>query len=276
MAILLGRHLILAGALVGSSRYYAWAVLDVENWSSRPAVTASSIQQALRQIETQALASAGIDTARVARQPRGDGAILALPGDIAKEVITTEFVEALREGISEYDANCSPDESIRLRLALHAGEALEGEGEWAGQPVVVACRLVDSSVIKRVLAAATGCPLALIVSSAWYDAVVREGYVAADGYREVWVEAKTFADFAWVKTPGRTSVPGLLPADDAASRRASGSAARSSPPSPGPDPGREGRVNVSGNAVTHSTVHGGVVFGNQYNHRRDPDSGSGQ
>jgi hypothetical protein len=199
---------------VRRSRYCLLTVLDVEDWSGRSAVNAANIQAALRRIESRALAEAGIDGASIIRQSRGDGAILALPGDIAKEIVTTRFVEALREAILEYDADCAPGESMRVRLSLNAGDVLEGDGEWAGQPVIAACRLVDSALIKRVLAASTGSPLALIVSAAWYDAVIKEGHASADGYQKVWVEEKTFAEVAWVKVPGRTTPPGLRPEDD--------------------------------------------------------------
>jgi hypothetical protein len=260
---------------VPGSRYYAWAVLDVEDWSSRPAVSGARIQRALSQLVTQSLASADIDPARVARQPRGDGAVLALPGDIAKEVITAEFVEALREAVSEYDLNCAPADLIRLRLALHAGEGLAGDGEWAGRPVITACRLVDSPVLKRVLAASIGYSLAVIVSSDWYNAVVREGYVAADGYREVWAEVKSFADFAWVKVPGCSSPPGLLPEDHAARHRApASSVAPSSPSAPadrGDDSGGWGGINISGNQFYGRSS---INLGKQYNYgsgRQDQD-----
>src|SRR5690242_3032930 len=101
------------GGLMRRSRYYAWAVLDVEDWSGRPAVNAANIQDALRRTEDRALAIAQIDQAFVKRQPRGDGAILALPGDVPKEMITTQFVEALREAVEEHDADCDSRESIR-------------------------------------------------------------------------------------------------------------------------------------------------------------------
>ena len=209
------------------SRYYAWAALDVENWSGRPAVNEANIQNALRGLEKRALAGAGIDLARVSgRQSRGDGAILALPGDVAKELITAQFVEALRESLLEHDADCDPADSIRMRLSLHAGDVLEGEGEWAGQPVIAVSRLVDSAVIKRVLAAAAPSPLALIVSGAWYDAVVREGHVSDQGYREVRFCEKTFIGSAWVKVPGRTCPPGLLHEDDPRQYREAPSPAR--------------------------------------------------
>jgi len=263
------------GDWVGRSRYYSIAVLDVENWSSRPAVSAANIQAALKRIEGQGLARAGIDSARVGRQPRGDGAILTLPGDVAKELVTAQFVEGLREAILEHDADCAPEESIRIRLSLHAGDVIDGEGEWAGQPVIVASRLVDSAVIKRVLAASAASPMALIISGDWYDAVIKEGHVSAEGYRKVWVEEKTFAGVAWVKVPGRTRPPGLLPDDDPGQHRKDGDGTR---------PPREPRSGETGDYVDNSvnygsilrasTIEGDVVFGNKYGEA--PRSGRGE
>jgi hypothetical protein len=234
----------------------------VEDWSGRPAVNAANIQDALRRIEDRALASARIDRAFVKRQARGDGAILALPADVAKEMITAQFVEALREAIDDHDADCDSRESIRIRLALHAGDVIEGEGEWAGQAVIAACRLVDSAVLKRVLAASVPSPLALIVSDDWYDAVVKEGHVPGQGYRQVWVQEKTFAGRAWVKVPGRTQPPGLRPEDDPGQQRD----AAPTPPhaaGAGPATGYPDVVNNNDGMFTGATIRGDVVVGNK-------------
>lgn len=249
---------------MGRSRYYSIAVLDVENWSSRPGVSAANIQGALKRIEALGLAAAGIDSAQVGRQPRGDGAILALPGDVAKELITAKFVEALREAVLEHDADCVPEESIRIRLCLHAGDVIDGEGEWAGQPVIVACRLVDSAVIKRVLTAAVGNPLALIISSDWYDAVIKEGHVSAEGYRKVWVKEKTFAGLAWVKVPGRGRPPGLLPEDDPGQHHGNDGTGLRREPQPRWTENYVDNPAKNVNIVRDTTVNGDVVFRDKY------------
>jgi hypothetical protein len=243
------------------SRYYAWAVLDVENWSSRSAVNEANIQAALRRIESRALASAGIESKHVVRQPRGDGAILALPSHVAKELITDQFVEALREAVLDHDATCSPEDSVRIRLSLHAGDVIEGEGEWAGQPVIIASRLVDSAVIKRVLAAAVGSPLAVIVSSDWYRAVIKEGHASSDGYQEVWVEEKTFTDAAWVKVPGRSRPPGLRPEDSAAPHHGDGG---QHVPPPGEAQSYIDRSVHYGPHIQDATFNADVIFGDKY------------
>jgi hypothetical protein len=255
------------GSRMRRSRYRVLAVLDVEDWSGRSAVNAANIQRALRRIETEALTEADIDVRGVGRQSRGDGAVLALPGDVAKEVVTTRFVEALRESIAEYNADCAPGESVRIRLSLNAGDVLEGDGEWAGQPVIAACRLVDSAVIKRVLAASTGSPLVVVVSAAWYDAVIKEGHASGEEYREVWVEEKTFSSVAWVKVPGRTSPPGLRSEDDPVWHDQGGSRGDAADPSRGSQPGRTGgdagNIVNHGNFVQASKIAGDVVFGNK-------------
>ena len=254
---------------MSASRYYIWAIHDVEDWSSRPAVVQARIQQVLRGVEARALARAEVDPARVGRQPTGDGAVLAIPGDVPKELITTKFVDALGEGIEEHDADCPAAEVIRLRLALHAGESPAGQSEWAGPGVVDASRLLDSAVLRRVLAAATGSALALIVSGDWYRAVIGEGYAPSGGYQKVWVEAKKFADFAWVRVPGQTQPPGLLPEDyprrDGRPPGAGGEGGAPGQQPPGPGMSISNSGSIGGVAdFRGATVHDGVSFGNNY------------
>jgi len=261
---------------VSASRHYIWAIHDIEDWSSRPAVVQARIQQALRRIEARALAQAGVDPTRVGRQPTGDGAVLAVPGDIPKELITTKYVDALCEGVEEHDAECPAAETIRLRLALHAGESPAGQGEWAGPGIVAASRLVDAPVLRRVMAAATGSALVLIVSDDWYRAVIREGYASGAGYQQVWVEAKKFADFAWVRVPGRTQPPGLLPEDHRKPQpdETSAGAGRAGGTShPAPDSGSGISNSGTYGDFRGSTFHGGFSFGNNYYGASDPGQG---
>jgi hypothetical protein len=254
-----------------TSRHYIWAIHDVEDWSSRPAVIQARIQQVLRRVEARALAEAGLDPVRVGRQSTGDGAVLAIPGDVPKELIATKYVDALCEGIDDHDAECGAAETIRLRLALHAGESPAGQDEWAGPGIVTASRLLEAAVLRRVLATATGSALALIVSDDWYRAVVKEGYAPGEGYQQVWVEAKKFADFAWVRVPGRTQPPGLLPEDRQKPHRddrspgagAEGSAATHPAPASGASISNSGTIGAFGD-FRGAVVHGDVGFGNNY------------
>jgi hypothetical protein len=252
---------------VHRSHYYVWAVLDVENWSSRPEVTGAKVQRALQDIQYQALTRAAIDPSTVQRQRAGDGGTLRIPGDVAKERVTTQFVSALLEILNEYNLNCGGGEEIRIRLALNAGDAVDGEGEWSSRALTVAHRLVNAAVVRRVLAAALGNPLVVVASGNWYDAVIKEGHAPKDGWQQIWVVEGTFADIAWVKVPGRTRPPGLGSQDDPSRHRLDGQ-----PSTLGSQDGTstnagDGEVDNSvthGNRYTFRDVLGDVVFGDKY------------
>jgi len=190
-------------------------VCDVEDWSSRPAVAQQRIQVALSGLMNRALTRIGIDGSTVPRGRRGDGMILALPGTMDKARVTTTLVDAVRECLFSYAIDAGDDEQIRLRLVLHAGEVVVGDGEFAGGSVVQACRLVDSHVTRQVLNASRGAPVVLAVSDDWYRATAGEGYVPKTGFEQVTVQEKSFRETAWIKVPGLSSVPGLTDDDRA-------------------------------------------------------------
>jgi hypothetical protein len=195
------------------SQYFSWFVVDIEDWGSRPGAIQAKIQNALSRITSRALDGGGIlpDSAR--RTSRGDGMILAFSADVPKERITDDFLKAVSDELELYNNNCPSVEAIRLRMSLHAGDAVDGKDQWAGAPVVLACRLVDSEVLHRVLTAATGNSLALIVSDSWYGAVIKEGHASGLGYAKIWLSVKNFEGSAWICVPGRSRPPGLLPRD---------------------------------------------------------------
>lgn len=198
---------------MNSSRYYAWVVLDIENWGGRPGSAQSRMQEALRGIIDRARSVCGIVEVAIRRTSRGDGVILGVPAEVAKETITGGFLKSLNRELRCYDDECLPDEEMRLRVSLHAGDAQDGGDEWAGNSVVVACRLVDSEILHRVLAAASSAVLAIIVSDLWYDAVLRERWADPTGYDQVSPRVKDYDGGAWIKVPGFSHPPGLLPSD---------------------------------------------------------------
>jgi hypothetical protein len=240
------------------SRYYAWAALDVEGWGDRPGMSQAGVLEAFERVTEQALLRAGIDPSRLLTSAEGDGTILAFPADIPKERITVQFVDVLREAVIDHNARCAGDEEIRLRVALNAGEMLGSANRVSGGPVVAACRLRDSDLLRRVLKASPGSPMAVIVSSEWYDAVIREGYAPKDGYRCVMVRNKEFARTAWVLVPGLTWPKGLTDADT---------------PPPDDVHGNRATPPRAGDAASGSHVDQSVTYGNRYNFDRSTFKG---
>ena len=211
------------------SRYHAMLVTDIEDWGGRPGAVQARLQEALGTILMQAIAAAGVDGGRVRRTSRGDGAIVAFPADVPKETITADLVKALNRGLRLHADECPVDETIRLRVALHAGDVQDRGDEWAGAAVVTACRLVDSEVLHRVLAAAASAVLAVIVSDEWFDAVLRERWADPTGYDPVRPAVKDYDRGAWIRVPGMSHPPGLRESDRAADGSLTGADGASAP-----------------------------------------------
>jgi hypothetical protein len=238
-----------------NSRYVVLVVCDVEDWSSRPAVAQQHIQVALSALMDRALVRIGINRSETSRALRGDGMIIVLPGSTDKSLVTTKLVDALREGLIEYTTRAGDDEQIRLRLVLHAGDAVIGDGELAGAAVVQACRVVDSDVTRRVLSASQGAPLVLAVTGSWHQSTIAEGFVSAKGFEKVTAQAKGFTEAVWIRVPGRTSVPGLTATDRPGTERMPTEASR-------PDRASHG-ISISG-GVVNGPVFNNPQFGGDY------------
>jgi class 3 adenylate cyclase len=230
------------------SRYLSLVVVDIENWSGRTAVIQAELQRELREIAEASAGVTGTAWPEVRVTTRGDGLVLGYPADVPKEHLSDHLVVALTRALRAYGGRCRPGADMRLRVALHAGDVLADGEEWSGRAVTVACRLVDSDVLHRVLTAADRAVLAVIVSGEWYEAVVRQGYAADAGFEEVWFEGKGCSGPAWVRVPGYSEPPGLTPAD----------LPRPDGPAPRDDAG--GQIVVHGDYVLHHKIsfHGPV------------------
>ena len=266
-SIRVGHHGVMnpgfAGGVVPGSRHYSWIVIDAEGWSGGPVRTAADTRDALWTIEDKALSSIGLRLSEVSWRAAGNGSIVALPGDIAKAKVTVRFVEALRQAVLDHDLEYRQGEPIRLRMALNSGEVIDGDG-WDDGSAITARQLVDSPVIKRVLAASVRSPLALIMSDEWHNAVMKEGY-AAEGYQEVWVEAEAFRGPAWIRVPGRSWPPGLLPEDDPTAHCQRDLGAVHAWQRPTGEPRFSGSVSADKVTVVQAqTVNGGMHIGDVY------------
>jgi len=154
---------------------------------------------------------------------------------------------------------------MRLRIALHAGDAHDGGDEWAGKPVNLACRLVDSEILHRVLAAASTAVLATIVSDDWYDAVLREGWADPVGFDPVVPNLKDYDGGAWIRVPGHLHPPGLRPSDVPGEQQEAAPHAEASVPGNGPV------ISIGGN-VGRDVIGGNSTVVN-YGHSAEPRRG---
>jgi tetratricopeptide (TPR) repeat protein len=158
----------------------------------------------------------GIDWGGCHHEDRGDGVlILAAPRE-PKSLFVNPLPIELAVALREYNSDQPPGRRIRLRMVLHAGEINYDENGVAATSVNVAFRLLEARALKSALRESYGV-LALIVSSWFFDEVVRHNTDDYASYRPVRVTVKETTAIGWIHLPDAPyspQTPGMLRPDD--------------------------------------------------------------
>ncbi|MFD1047660.1 SARP family transcriptional regulator, partial [Kibdelosporangium lantanae] len=139
--------------------------MDVVGFSAptRTHVHHSVVRTALYTLLEQAFSSIGVRWDECYHEDRGDGVLVTVPSTVAKSAFVA-LPTTLLDRLTEHNSRHPPDEQIRLRMALHAGEIQPDEHGLIGRALILAFRLLDSQVLRD----ATGV-LGVIVSAWFYD-----------------------------------------------------------------------------------------------------------
>jgi hypothetical protein len=136
-------------------------------------------------------------------EDRGDGVMVLIPPQIKVDRLLTTVLNRLRTSVRHYNEAANEAAQLRLRVAVHVGEA-----EWDGRGIVStalthAFRLLDAEPLKKAVRVAET-RLALAVSQRVYDDVVRHGRGQVDpgDYYKADVRVKETIDVAWIMVPG--------------------------------------------------------------------------
>jgi hypothetical protein len=151
---------------------------------------------------TTAFAEAGIPWDACVKEDVGDSILVLAPPTIPKGAFVGPLPQALTKALDSHNATHIPEERVKLRLSLHAGEITFDNYGIAGAPIIHAARLLDAPPLKEALASSPG-SLAMIVSDWFYTDVVRH---SADHepneYRRVSVSVKETTGTGWIRLPG--------------------------------------------------------------------------
>lgn len=175
-------------------------VVDVANFASpcRANHHQVAVRHGLYQALKEAFHAAGIPWECCTREDRGDGVLILAPPEIVKSSFVAGFPGALAAALRMHNATHAVQESIRLRMAVHAGEVNYDEYGVTGAAVNLTFRLVDAPPLKAELAGSPGV-LAVIASDWFYDDVVRHTPAGEPTtYRRVLVVAKETITTGWV------------------------------------------------------------------------------
>src|SRR2546430_4908947 len=155
--------------------------VDIEGSTTRTNPAKAQLRRAMYELVEAALEACGI--AEQHRDPmidRGDGVLIVIhPVDQApKTLLLNTLVPTLSALLGRYNTG-RPEESFRLRAAVHAGEALYDRQGRFGEALDITFRLLDAPAVKGTLSR-SGAPLVLVVSDDIYRTVIRHRYAGID------------------------------------------------------------------------------------------------
>jgi hypothetical protein len=237
--------------------HYSVFAADIQNYSGRHALVQLDLRHLLHLLLLESSAAAGVDRPNWSLQDQGDGELSLVPGTMPKPRLVADFVRELKIGLARHNRRYRPEERLRLRVAMHCGEAhVDGTG-FAGDAPVVAARLLNSKPARQALDEVPEADLALILSTPMFEAVNGYRDIEQGDFRRVRVREKTFKATAWVKVPGFASPALAAHTDDApeSGRRTGGRSGR------GERRPAAGRPTVGSGSFDHTVFHGPVSFG---------------
>lgn len=195
--------------------YRAMLAVDIEKSAGRGDAAMLSNRQVLRTVLQGVLAGAEIPWQDCHRNDLGDGFRLVVGRDVKKSHLIHPVTHELAGRLRAHNRMAGPLGTIRVRVALHAGDVHIDDGEVVGGSLEALARLLDALPLRDVLAAAPEtATVALAVSEHIYEEVVRHGYVGIDPatYRRFRFTVKETTSTAWVHLPGHLPdlpVPGM-------------------------------------------------------------------
>jgi hypothetical protein len=188
-------------------------VVDVEEFGDQRRTNAHqvTVRDGPYGVMREAFGRAGISWDDCGREDRGDGVFVLVPAEVPKGLLVESLPAALVAALCAHNEAHLGPERIRLRMALHAGEVRYDDHGVTAAAVNLAFRLVDAGALKDALAGSPGV-LAVIVSSWFFDEVVRHGGAAAR-YRPVQVAVKETRTISWICLPDLMDLAGRVFSD---------------------------------------------------------------
>lgn len=194
--------------------HHGLLAVDIEGSgrADRPDPVRADLQHQLRILLEVAVRETNIPVQSYRYLERGDGAALVFDATVPESRLVDDLVRAIRVGLRQRALLASETATIRLRIAVHAGQVVDGPS-LSGADLNHVFRLVNSPALREGLAGTTGL-YALCVSDSVFQAVVRHGWGLLDPgeFADVQVVDGETVWTAWLwvsnaKPPSRTATP---------------------------------------------------------------------
>ncbi len=194
--------------------------VDIESYGDPHRTTPNrlAVRRGLDRALRRAFDEAGVPWFDCRHENTGDGTFVLAPAQIPKGPFVEVLPTVLAAELRRHNEGHPPEERIRLRVALHAGEVAYDDHGATAPAINRTFRLLEAPQLKAALAESPGV-VALITSDWFFDEVVRSSTVVdATSFRPVPVTVKETATTGWISRPDDPYPPdpgaGSRPADD--------------------------------------------------------------
>lgn len=148
------------------------------------------------------------------QEDRGDGVLVVLGDTAAKLALVDSLVPCFASLLAQRNRTCRGPR-LRMRLAIHAGDAHRTSRGWLGTDVDLVFGLVNAQPVRDTLTAAHRGSSVVVVSGSVHQSIIQHGYGQIDptSWTPVAVRTKRQEEAAWIHVPGYPRPPRLAPAD---------------------------------------------------------------
>lgn len=139
------------------------------------------------------------------RDDTGDGVRVITGADIDRTRLIHPFVQDLANRLRAHNQTAGGRTTIRVRIAMHAGDVFMSDGRVTGTSLEFLARMIEAPPLRGALARAPeSVTVALAVSEYVYENVVRHGYLGIDpaSYGRSSFAVKETASSMWIHLPG--------------------------------------------------------------------------
>ncbi|MEU4526555.1 tetratricopeptide repeat protein [Amycolatopsis sp. NPDC024027] len=195
--------------------------MDIESYGDLRRTTPHrlAVRQGLDHALRCAFDEAGIPWFDCRHDNTGDGSFILVPAQIPKGPFVEVLPAVLASELRRHNETHQPEERIRLRMALHAGEVAYDDQGVTGPAINRTFRLLEAPQLKTTLASSPG-TLVLITSDWFFEEVVRSSTVVdAATFRPVQVTVKETATTGWITVPDLPRPPDIVIAAPTAADR---------------------------------------------------------
>lgn len=134
----------------------------------------SLLREAMSWLVYEAAAAAGLRPEEWRKQDSGDSLLAILPPDTHAPTLVATFMRHLDAGLRPFNRVRVRQAQLRLRAAVHQGAVSTDAHGFGGQAVDTTVRIADSGALRTALAEAPDACLAVGVSEAIFNDVVRD------------------------------------------------------------------------------------------------------